>query len=225
MQCEEFEERINAVLDERRRPEWDAELSLHCDTCAECRKLADSYDHLLDGFYALTTSETSADLALRVLVDLQNERPSRRRLGRVAVAMATAAAVLVAIVPLVSNTGEKTVAKIDQARHVAQSSNAAQPPLTEFPLVPELLSMTNSAPGDPYAGLAKGTGQGLANVMLYVPGIGGGKGIMDVPATTTKKASWTQPVSEGLRPITTTVSETFDLLIESLPVSQLAARS
>jgi hypothetical protein len=46
-----------------------------------------------------------------------------------------------------------------------------------------------------------------------------------VPATTTKKASWTQPVSEGLRPITTTVSETFDLLIESLPVSQLAARS
>lgn len=225
MQCEEFEERINAVLDERRRPEWDAELSLHCESCAECRKLAESYDHLLDGFYALTTPEIADDLALRVLVDLKHERPARHRFGRVAAMMATAAALLIAVIPFVSNRGEKEIAVTESAPQVASKANASQPPLAELPLVPELLSMTSAAPGDPYAGLAKGTGQGLANVMLYVPGIGGGKGIMDVPPTMTKEDSWTQPVSEGLRPITNTVTETFDLLIESLPVSQLAARS
>ena len=29
MQCEEFEDRLNAVLDERGRVEWDAELDEH----------------------------------------------------------------------------------------------------------------------------------------------------------------------------------------------------
>jgi hypothetical protein len=225
MQCEEFEERINAVLDERRRPEWDAELGLHCETCAECRRLAESYDHLLDGFYALTTPEISDDLALRVLVDLKHERPAHRRAGRIAAVLATAAALLIAVVPLASNRNAKQVATTEATPKVASKANAAQAPLAELPLVPELISMTSSTKGDPYAGLAKGTGQGLANVMLYVPGIGGSKGIMDVPPTVAKEATWTKPVSEGLRPITNTVAETFDLLIESLPVSQLAARS
>ncbi len=225
MQCEEFEDRINAVLDERRRPAWDAELSLHCDACADCRKMAETYDHLLDGFHALTAPEAPDDLALRVLVDLQNERAPRRRFTRRTAIMATAAAILVAIGPLLHTTPEPQVATSNPPQQVAKrfDARATRAPLEELPLVPELLSMTNATKGDPFAGIAKGTGQGLANVMLFVPGVGGGKGIMDVPP---KKApsepSWTEPMSEGLRPITNTVSETFDLLIETLPVSQLA---
>ena len=57
MQCDEFEDRLNAVLDERRRPEWDTELSLHCENCAGCRQLAAAYDRLLDGFYALAAPD------------------------------------------------------------------------------------------------------------------------------------------------------------------------
>jgi hypothetical protein len=225
MQCEEFEERINAVLDERRRPEWDAELSLHCDSCADCRKTAEAYDHLLDGFYALTAPDAPDDLALRVLVDVQNERAPRRRFTRRTAIMATAAAILVAIGPLLHTTPESQVATSNAPQQVATrpAAGATRAPLEELPLVPELLSMTNATKGDPFAGLAKGTGQGLANVMLFVPGVGGGKGIMDVPPKKVpSERSWTEPVSEGLRPITNTVTETFDLLIETLPVSQVA---
>ncbi len=225
MQCEEFEERVNAVLDERRRPQWDAELSLHCEACADCRKMAQTYDHLLDGFYALTAPDAPDDLALRVLVDLQNERAPRRRFTRRTAVMATAAAILVAIGPLLHTTPESQVATTRAPQQVAiqPDARATRAPLEALPLVPELLSMTSSTKGDPFAGLAKGTGQGLANVMLFVPGVGGGKGIMDVPPKKVpSEPSWTEPMSEGLRPITNTVSETFDLLIETWPVSQLA---
>ncbi|MEX2114831.1 MAG: hypothetical protein WD845_16680 [Pirellulales bacterium] len=227
MQCEEFEDRINAVLDERRRPQWDAELSLHCETCGDCRKLAETYDHLLDGFYALATPPCPDDLALRVLVDLQNERAPRRRFSRRTAVMATAAALLVALGPLVLSQRNSGVATANLEKQTIQVAAALPPkaPLSELPLVPEFLSMTSQESGDPFAGLAKGTGQGIANVMLFVPGIGGGKGIMDAPHKVPDEPSWTEPMSEGLRPITNTVTETFDLLIESLPVSQFAARS
>ena len=101
MQCEEFEDRLNAVLDERRRPEWDDELRLHCDNCADCRQLAAEYGNLLDGFYALATPEAPADLALRVLIEARPQPAAQRRMVVPAAALATAAVVLVAISPLV----------------------------------------------------------------------------------------------------------------------------
>jgi hypothetical protein len=39
MHCQEFEDRLQIVLDERRRPEFDSELVRHSDQCAECREL------------------------------------------------------------------------------------------------------------------------------------------------------------------------------------------
>ena len=99
MQCEEFEDRLNAVLDERRRPEWDAELRLHCETCAECRQLAASYDALLDGFYALATPEAAGRHGRSRVGRAWDRVTARARAGRVAVAsLAMAACVLVVVV-------------------------------------------------------------------------------------------------------------------------------
>ena len=70
MQCEEFEHRLNLVLDERGRPECDAELSLHAEACTECRHLAALYGALLEGFYALSAPQAPPDMAARVLVDI-----------------------------------------------------------------------------------------------------------------------------------------------------------
>ena len=89
--------------------------------------------------------------------------------------------------------------------------------------MPELISIAGTPGGDPYAGLAKETGQGLATVVLYVPGVGGTKGIIDVEAES--QPAWAVQMSEGLRPLTNSVTETFNLLLRSLPGSQLAARS
>jgi anti-sigma factor RsiW len=90
MQCEEFEDRLNLVLDERGRPECDAELSLHVEACAECRHVAALYGALLDGFCALSAPQSPSDMAARVLVDIGPRRSNAR--GRmVYAALATAA--------------------------------------------------------------------------------------------------------------------------------------
>ncbi len=226
MQCEEFEIRLNEVLDERRRPESDAELSLHRETCPVCRKVAAAYDRLLDGFYALASPEAPDDMGLRVVAEMRSRPSPRRRFVVASSALAIAAALLIAIVPMfrqfgASQSGDSLVAR--GGGNPAASQTAVPSALTRIPrLMPELLAITESPDGDPYAGLAKETGQGLATVMLYVPGVGGGRGIIDAPAD---QVPWAAQVGEGLRPITNSVTETFDVLLEGLPVSQLAARS
>jgi hypothetical protein len=222
MQCDEFEERVNEVLDERGRPEWDAELRLHCEQCPACRKLAASYDALLDGFYALATPEAPVDMALRVVDELRAEPARGRRYAGVAAALATAAVLLIAMVPLLRGTLSPQTPAKPAAQPLAAAAPARQLPIERIPLVPELMAIAESSQGDPYAGLAKETGQGLASVILYVPGVGGSRGIIDAQ-TAGREPAWAVQMSEGLRPITNSVTETFDLLLDSLPVAQLAS--
>jgi hypothetical protein len=224
MQCGEFEDLLNEVLDERRRPEWDAELSLHRETCACCRQLASTYDRLLDGFYALTTPDVPDDMALRVVAEMRPTAAPRRRWAIGTAALATAAALLIAVLPIFRGSAEPQPGTKTLARNDAPPKPAVQrSPLAQLPqMMPEFLTMAGAPDGDPYAGLAKETGQGMATVMLYVPGFGGGRGIIDAEAG---ESPWAVQMSEGLRPITNSVSETFDVLLQGLPVSQLAARS
>ena len=100
-----------------------------------------------------------------------------------------------------------------------------QPTLEQFPLVPEWLADAEANGSDPYAGLAKETGASLANVILYVPGVGGSKGIIDVEADGLEdNPAWAVQMSEGLKPITDSVVETVSLLMRIVPMGQLAAR-
>jgi hypothetical protein len=228
MQCGEFETRLNAVLDERRRPEWDAELHLHCETCSQCRQVALLYDRLLDGFYAMRTPAAPTDMALRVLSEMQPQPTPRRKIAVGAALLATAAMVLVAVLPLARDNARPGAGAGHPGRQVAKASHGHpnRALLQQIAPVPSILGISESPNEDPYAGLAKETGQGLAAVMLYVPGVGGGKGIMDVEASgNAAEPAWAVQMSEGLKPLTESVTETFDLLMESLPVAQLSARS
>jgi hypothetical protein len=235
MQCEEFEDRLNAVLDERRRPEWDAELRLHCDSCAECRQVAASYDVLLDGFYALAAPEAPADMALCVLAELGPRPTPARRWTAAAAALAMAACVLVVVAPLVRGPSSaqkpaamqtsEAVAAAPHRGSAATTGHGAQATLEQFPLMPEWLVDAEATGSDPYAGLAKETGQGLATVILYVPGVGGSKGIIDVEADGgADEPAWAVQMSEGLKPITESVTETVNLLLRIVPMAQFASR-
>jgi hypothetical protein len=228
MQCEEFENRLNAVLDERARLEWDHELRLHSESCSRCRQLADAYDALLDGFYALSAPNAPADMSLRVLAEMRPQVASQWRLPVVAAALATAAALLVTVTPLLRGPAQpaKSVDDATAIHSVAARTPADQRPLEQLPLMSDLLSIAASPDGDPYAGLAKETGQGLANVVLYVPGIGYGRGIIDIESRgQSEEPAWAVQMSEGLKPLSDSVTQTFNLLMRSLPVSQLASRS
>jgi hypothetical protein len=236
MQCEEFEARLNAVLDERQRPQWDAELCLHRQACVNCRQLAAAYEILLDGFYELAAPEAPPDMALRVVSEMRVRPPMRHRVSIGAAVLATAAGLLIAIVPWLRNTSNldatastaapaaRTNGGLGAARHAAAAGIA---PLEQLPIVPDLFAVSTSAGGgDAYAELARETGQNLATVMLYVPGIGGAMGIIDADTNLgADESTWTGQMSEGLRPVSDSVAETLNLLLDSLPVTQVASRS
>jgi hypothetical protein len=228
MQCEEFEDRLNEVLDQRQRPEWDAPLRLHGDTCAACRDLAASYGLLLDGFYALATPEPPANLPVRVLDECRSRRWPARRAAFAAGALATAAAAWFVVVPLVQTDSPRQVSR---APFVVESPSSAKPPLAwnevdSLPVVgPVLGSISDDDDStDPYAELVKGTGQGLASVVLYMPTIGGSPAMIGgAPNPVTGAPAWPERMSDGLKPVTEVVGETLDLLLRVLPLSDDSA--
>ncbi len=241
MQCDEFEARLNTVLDERERPEWDADLCLHRETCRACRQLAAAYEILLDGFYELSTPEVPSDMALRVVSELRIRPSLGHRVSVATAVLATAAVLFVAVMPVLrgkldspSTTATSTTSAVtpattvatrrsDVTRHAVDQGIA---PLGKLPIVPDLFAITTSAEGgDTYAELARETGQSLATVMLYVPGIGGAKGIIDADFNHgADESTWTGQMSEGLRPVSDSVAETLTLLLDSLPLTQIASR-
>jgi hypothetical protein len=67
VQCEEFESRVNDLLDERRLLLADADLAAHASVCASCATIARGYDALVEGVAGWERVEPSADLTSRVL--------------------------------------------------------------------------------------------------------------------------------------------------------------
>jgi hypothetical protein len=235
MKCEEFEDQLNLALDQHRRPEWDPELRIHGDGCAECCELAALYGLLLDGFYALATPEPPADLAIRV-VDLARVRPAlSRRVSIVAAVLATAAVALVALLPLVRDSGDRSgkMARTPSRPALASSvvgddARKRWEDIDALPVVgPMLVSLSDDDDTtDPYMELAKGTGQGLASVVLYIPRIGSTPGAIGMATDVINgDLAWPERMNKSLKPVTESVGETLDLLLRALPLSDSSNRS
>ncbi len=231
MTCEEFEDRLNEVLDERRRPEWDAPLRMHGHSCAACRELAASYGVMLDGLHALPTPEPAADLPVRVLDRLYALPATRRRRTLMAAALATAAALMVAVqLPLqFGGQGARQTAQVAAPQPMALADVDADPfaGFYGLPLLGPVLTAIRDSDEttDPYAELAKGTGQGLATVVLRMPGIGLQGFLAPAPNRLGGLSMWPNQVSEELRPVTESMTETLNLLMRVFPVMDFAARS
>ncbi|MEX0711991.1 MAG: hypothetical protein WD278_06555, partial [Pirellulales bacterium] len=63
MQCDEFEPRLNEILDARRRPQSDPALAEHQAHCPDCRRLAASYQAMLAGVAQANVPQASGSLA------------------------------------------------------------------------------------------------------------------------------------------------------------------
>src|SRR5262245_43986354 len=95
--CRRFKARLDAVLDERRRPEQDAQLRSHARYCPDCAAWMKSQAMVLAALESMADEECPADFAFRVLQSVEPvRRPSRWRRLAVA-AMAVAAGLLLAI--------------------------------------------------------------------------------------------------------------------------------
>ena len=237
MKCEEFECHLNEILDERRRPEWDEQLRRHGETCRGCRDLAAAYGVLFEGFFAMPVPEAPADLSARVLEQMRPRPLITPRLAAIGAIFSTAAAVLVAALLMRGNAFlpnggvEKQVAQVPATAALQPALAATFPPgsrplqwekLEDVPIVGPWLMAGSDSPDGParYADLAKGTGQGLAAIVLRMPGVAGPRGVHPpAPASVYGNGLWPLQVSEELRPVTESMTETFNLLLDALPLT------
>jgi len=95
--CRRFKTRLDAVLDERRRPEQDARLRSHARHCPDCAAWMKSQTIALAALESMVGEECPADFAFRVLQSVEPvRRPGLRRRWAI-VAMSVAAGLLLAI--------------------------------------------------------------------------------------------------------------------------------
>jgi hypothetical protein len=229
MKCDEFEAQLNEILDQRRRPERDERLRLHGELCGGCRQLAAAYGVLFEGLAALPVPQAPADLGVRVLEQVQVRPRLSLSLAAAAAVFSTAAAVLVAFSLSGGFKSKPQVAQVPVAPPLSHHAKAPVPRIEEFKLdlqkwqkVPligsTVVSMADGDPDtDPYEELAKGTGRGLASVVLRMPRVAGPQGVR--PPDANGVSVWPVYVSEELRPVTESMTETFNLLLDSLPLT------
>jgi len=97
MQCDDFESRLNDVLDERRPPAEDAPLAEHAAACPMCHRLLRSVEQLLGVVASFPSLEDEGDLAPRVLAGWEQDRRRRRRLLPLAIPLGVVAAALLIV--------------------------------------------------------------------------------------------------------------------------------
>ena len=105
MKCDEFDERVHGLLDDRASIHGDQRLLEHAETCSKCRGVLSTYDDLLGGLESGETPALSSDFTQRVVAEVCAEQPRAVQPARHArrwyalAAVAIAAALLIALFP------------------------------------------------------------------------------------------------------------------------------
>jgi hypothetical protein len=144
MNCELFESRLNALLDDRRCVEQDDELSAHLAQCIRCRRLARAYAAMLDGAEILAAGSrtqlsnhghTHAPLANRAECQMHNSVPAFHwRKLPVPAAFAAAATLLLVIWWEPIQKPAADVNQVDVPRHGISDIAPARPATLTFDL-------------------------------------------------------------------------------------------
>jgi hypothetical protein len=240
MQCCEFENRLNEILDERGRPELDMLLASHAHHCSSCQHMLARYELVCEAASNLPMPKLPADFARRVveqhvqqsLSGLARSRRGKRRFA--ASLLAVAALVLIAVLPMFANrrgmrlpSGNDSLALAKAGPQASASASPATAQLKPGDAVPHSSGPPSSGAFDPaseqyaqqYADLAKTTGRSLSAAVLYLPGVGGslagGEPAFEQPV-------WISPVADGLRPVTDSMSDALHVLLRVIPSSATA---
>ena len=98
MQCGEFRTRLDSVVDARRSPEQDRQLSAHARHCPDCAQWMADYGALLDEINLAPTPALGSDFGLGVLQAANAHRQQKKR-SRIwiATALSVAASLLIAV--------------------------------------------------------------------------------------------------------------------------------
>jgi hypothetical protein len=217
MHCEDFEARVNEVLDARQPLSSASDLSEHIRQCAPCRSLARAYEAMLVGFEQSEVPPEPASLTPRVLSQLgwpdrsipgrsiaAQPAPSTRSHVlafpiRGAIAVAAAAVLLAAIgLPLLFNRGVN-LAKDDQSAgdHLTGQEHAPRIAKTDQPSPAVQSIPSDQRPQHRRRGIAAVARTPLATAFVIPSQLKADDLIDALPA-----AGWAHDVADGLEPVT-----------------------
>lgn len=134
MRCDEFDERVHRLLDDRMPIHGDQRLLEHAEACSKCRGLLGTYDDLFGGLESGQIPEVSPGFTQRVVAQVctgqpQTEpSPKRARRWYALAAVAIAAALLIAIFPLLRSRlapNQPNVPKLVEDNHKEQGEPPA----------------------------------------------------------------------------------------------------
>ena len=115
MQCAKFEQRLQQLMDHREDASQDEALCKHAETCLDCQSLLQAQRALLTGLQYLPKSN-STDLGVRVIDEIVVDERRRRKRRITWFALAIAAILFIALLPLAGSynpqrNGKQTVGR------------------------------------------------------------------------------------------------------------------
>jgi len=226
MQCEEFETRLNDLLDERLPIERDAVLRAHAAACGGCRRLATGYGALFQGLADLPTPECDAALAWRVVAHCRAARNRRRTVRYAFGGLAAAAAAIVVVAFALRDPGGPQVVDLQPAAQDAPRVAATNPPPLDMAEVsappaeivsPDAALLAAAESADPNAVLARETRQTLAGAFLLLPGLGTQSAVAGGASPNAVAADGPYEVGDELKPLTDSTAGALGFLMNVLP--------
>jgi len=221
MRCDEFEIRLNEVLDQRRLPEADVGLADHARQCEKCRALAASFQAILEGLERSLTVPCTNDLSDRVLAALAPATTIRFPHRRQLMVLAAAAAVLLLVIGPWTwfGGGERSAGP---APRIPRPSAAVKPATGSQPRPEKEIA-------GPYRTLARETTASLSVAMQLLPveslGIGGAAGTQSRNPPATAPAEWVHGLTDGLTPVTRPTAGVMSTFIDLLSAKDEDPRS
>jgi hypothetical protein len=204
MLCHEFEQRLNAVLDERREPACDGRLRDHAEQCDTCRELLAGQRWLLIGLRSCVTPRLADDFARRVVAGaahrepLAHSRSSSRLLLAGGVLLTSAAAALVALsLAWYARGGGPALAKSPAASPATRRETPSLPPVRRYGSARGTLALSE-------AELLLHLRDGMDELAVAYPG-------------TIERIGEVERLAPGIRPLRLSIALLWDTLFRALP--------
>jgi hypothetical protein len=200
MQCHEFEQRLNDVLDERGDPSLEPQLLAHAQNCEPCRQLFAGQRVLLSGLRHCTAPSLPADFSRRVVMvaaipaPLARPRSSSKILLAAGVLLASAAAALLAV-------------------SLVWYARSREPAMAEAPTAARGAGAeSNAPPRAPWRGFAGGTlAMSESDVIFQI------RDGFDELADTVERYGEVERLAPGIRPLRLSFALLWDTLFRALP--------
>jgi hypothetical protein len=208
MRCDEFDERVHGLLDERIPLQTDQRLLQHAEDCARCQGQLVAYEDMFNGLDFFEPPQLAEDFAARVVEQVQPVHPATEFARRwlTFAALAIAASLLIALIPAL--TGRPWGTEPESTRLVQEDT----------------LNHSHESPGESSAGEWPG------HQIAQLP-----HGSIDIPEGMDAeqiRLMWNQlapdlpyerivPVDQirgGLRPITNSLAVAIDMLRSTIPL-------